>query len=518
MPGRRGCHSVSLRVAVLAGWLCRTLMVLTLSLLAVLIGVVWSLTLLQRVPAFRPRDQLSAAQREQQRLRYESTRRTVQFTADGRILLELSDYHADRRTTCDAEMRPVWQGTCRQAPPFEFIQFTRTPRRLDTVGIVWGGASCDRGPLPLRVGRRPMFFLPGGSQPADGRHPPSFAWRYDPYGQLWERYDSAGRCLGALGAGGFAEDRQAAVPLGPVLLGFGAGDSTAAFWITTQRVYRLDFAAPAAEIALEDTVLQQVSVGTRTQATHVRCQIITADGVQHLWLENPRGYRRLAIHTADGKPVFGEAGLDLQGRLYLAQVVKPRSRPALAGEDPTARCSATLYRVGTDGLAEEASRHIWELPVFEPDTAAASPVSEWPRTLLPPVLYAVPLRWLREQPNLAGSGPVAESLRETARQGLAYLCVAGREASLLVSFAGLLLAVALARGRGESWRAIAAWAPAVLAFNLAGFLAWRLCAEGTARKCTACGHRTAADATRCRHCGGDPAREQTLLIGSGTEA
>lgn len=518
MPGRRGCHSVSLRVAVLTGWLCRTLMVLALCLLLVLVGVVWSMALLQRVPAFRPRDQLAAAKREQHRLRHELAHRTVRFTAEGQILLELSDYYADRRTTCDAEMRPLWEGTCRQAPPFESIQFTRTPRRLDTVGIAWGGASCDRGPIPLRVGRRPMLFLPGRSQPADGQRLPSFAWRYDPYGQVWERYDSAGRCLGALGAGGFAGDERTAVPLGPMVLGFGASDSTAAFWITTERVYRLDFATPAAEIALKDTVLQQVSVGSRTQAAHVGCQIITAAGVHHLWLENPGGYRRLAIHTAAGKPVFGEAGMDLQGRLYLAQVVQPRSRPALAGEDPTARCSATLYRVDADGLAEEVCRHVWDLPAFEPATAATSAVSEWPKTLLPTVLYAVPARWLREPPNLAGSGPVAEVLRETACQGLAHLGSAGRGVTLLVSLADLLLGVGLARRRGESWLAIVAWAPAVLALNLAGFLAWRLCAEGTVRTCAACGHRTAADAARCRHCGGDPAPEQTLLIGSGAEA
>ncbi len=522
MPGRGGYRVVSLRVAILTGRLCRALMVVALCVVVVSVGTAFAMALLEQVPAFRSRKQLSAAAPAQQRLRLELSRRTVRFAADGRLLIEFSDYNADRRTYCDAQLQPVWQGNARegkdrQAPPFELIQFAWTPRRLDTAGIAWGGVAWDRGPLPLRLGRRPMFFLEGGSQPADARRPPSFAWRYDPYGQVWKRYDSAGRGLGVLGADGFVEDRRTAVPLGAVLLGFEASDSTRAFWITTERVYRLDFAAPAAEIALEDTVLQQVSIGSHTQTAHVGCQIITAAGVHHLWLEKPRGYRCLAIHTAAGKPVFGEAGMDPQGRLHLAQVVKPRWRPALAGEDPTARCSATLYRVDADGLAEVVCRHVWELPVFQAHEAASAAVGEWPKTLLPPVLYALPPGWLRERPNLAGSGPVAESLRETARQGLASLGSARRGVTLLVSLAGLLLGVGLARRRGESWLAVTAWAPVVLALNLAGFLAWRLCAEGTTRTCALCRHRTAADRPTCRHCGGDPAPVQTLLIGSGTE-
>jgi hypothetical protein len=494
-------------------------MVLVLSLLTVFMALALCNMLLWRVPAFRSREQLSAAEQAQQRLRQELSRHTVRFTPDGRILLELIDGTANRQTYCDAELRPIWEGKLwqdkdHQAPPFEVIQFARAPRRLDTAGITWGGTARDRGPFPLRLGRRPMFFLPDRTPSANPDRPLVIGWRYDPYGQVWERYDSDGRYLGALGAGGFVEAPGTGVPLGPVVVGVEASADTSAVWITPRRVYCLDFALPSTKIALDGEALHQLKLGTRTKTTHVRCQLITAEGEHHLWLANPREYRRLAIRTADGEPLIGDAGVDSGGRLYLQQVLKPGRGPALPG-CPDVCCSATLYRVAPDGLAEEVCRHVWDLLVCEPRKAAPTAVSDWPLALLPPMLYAVPTQWFRERPNLAGSGPVAEVLREVGREALSELPFAGSAVTpLLVSLAWLLLGLALARRRGESWVAVAAWVPVVLALNLAGFLAWRLCAEGTVRTCAACGLRTAADTARCRHCGRDAAPEQELTIGS----
>jgi hypothetical protein len=497
-PARWRAGATGFQAVLLAGRLCRHLMVLVLSLLIALITLGLCVMLLQLVPALRLRDQLSAAEREQQRLRQELSSRTVRFTPDGRILLDSSNYSAKRRSLCDPEIRQVWEGTYEQAPPFELIEFAQRPWRLDTGGISWGGVSRDHAPFPPSFGRRPMFLLPGGSVPADTAPPSSIVWRYDPYGQIWERYDSYGRWLGALGSAGFAEDPRATVPLGPVVVGFadsdrdGQGLPTRAFWITTRHVYHLDFAVPAAEIVLDGESLRQVSLGSLSQTSRVRCQVVTAEGVHHLWLRNPREYRRLAIHTTNGEPVIGEAGVDLQGRTYVAQVVAPRRQRTLA-EDQSACCSATLYRVGTDGLAEEVSRHVWDLPVYQPRSRPSFALIEWPEALIPALLYAVPSRWLGERPDLYFGGPAV---------------------ALLTGSAWLLLGIALARRRGESRVAVAAWAPVVLGFNLAGFLAWRLCAEGTVRTCAACGHRTAAHRQTCRHCGRDPAPEQELISGS----
>ena len=143
--------------------------------------------------------------------------------------------------------------------------------------------------------------------------------------------------------------------------------------------------------------------------------------------------------------------------------------------------------------------HTYTLPPFEVHSSPNS-WQEYVMACLPPpsVLYGY-LAYVKLS-AMAGSESSQKIWQDLSGDGWAYLGPFLLLSSI-VSVALTLLTVVWSRRLNFSWGRTWAWALLVLAFNIAGFLTFRLVADWPSRvPCPQCSRKRPVEETLCPHC------------------
>lgn len=425
--------------------------------------------------------------------------------------------------------------------------------------ILWQGIRNDRPFKYLDWGSRPTWFFdrrtldPGLTGvlevPVRVGEEVKEVWQYDFEAKAFAGYRIEGGLMGYLGAGGFANSRAQAQPLGE-FTGFTSWtdenpSSVVMLWRTKRRIYQIDFRTRKVETVFDSGQSDIESIRWHQWRPMnpkdrdssdiqyrplIDCQ--TADHKHHLIMREPNQIltvelpeqmqpKQMSVYRPS-KVDFTATSNALFLKYHEGHFNSPESHKLLEQykreyDSKPQPQSLQLYKVIDDGKLELVKQFDWIRPVWEepypPDRRET--IMRWASTTSPPVFD---LLWY-----LFG-----DSLYKFGREGVSMVRMMQAYAIIITGFrprysllncvlsaAMMLFAFWHGWSRRTSLCKLFVWLILVGAFNLAGLLGYLALNHTAVIKCPVCGRRRGLERVDCVRCGAElpvPERRKLDLI------